>query len=125
MPTLAPGDWGALYAKAQPKNLPRPLFDEWSWQLRGNCKDHPIDLFYPEERGRTLRDREEVAKRICRDCPVIVTCRDYALRAPEAYGIWGALTPRERARALSGRAGRQTANVNIPGGSISGSSRQS
>ena len=98
--TVAPGGWGSLYATARPRNLPRPLFDEWSWQLRGKCKDEPLEVFYPEARGRTLRSREERAKRICRECPVLDACRDYALRAPEAYGIWGALTPRERVRRL-------------------------
>ncbi|WP_319454676.1 MULTISPECIES: WhiB family transcriptional regulator [unclassified Mycobacterium] len=95
------GDWGALYARAQPNNLPPPLIQEWSWQLQGNCQEHPTELFYPVGRGHRLRLREEGAKRICRDCPVIIACREYALRAPEAYGIWGALTPRERARQLA------------------------
>jgi len=47
--------------------------------------------------------REERAKRICRDCLVIRTCRAYALSAPEGYGIWGAMTPRERAHLLNSR----------------------
>jgi WhiB family redox-sensing transcriptional regulator len=95
------GDWGALYARGRPPNLPPPLFDEWSWQYRGNCRDYPLEVFFPEERGKRLRAREEQAKRICGNCPVMASCREYALRAPEAYGIWGALTPRERARLLS------------------------
>jgi WhiB family transcriptional regulator, redox-sensing transcriptional regulator len=95
------GDWEARYAKLRPANLPAPLLDEWSWQQRGSCQEHSTELFYPEARGRVLRAREERAKRICRECPVIDICREYALRAPEPYGIWGALTPRERARFLA------------------------
>ncbi|MGE2714459.1 WhiB family transcriptional regulator [Mycolicibacterium litorale] len=78
--------------------LPGPLWDRWSWQTRGRCRDYPAELFFPESEGRDgLRRREEAAKDICRQCPVIHLCREHALRTPEPYGIWGATTPRERA----------------------------
>lgn len=71
--------------------------DYWSWQLRGRCLDFPADLFFPDgERRADRREREETAKRICRDCPVLTRCREHAARVPERYGIWGATTPRER-----------------------------
>lgn len=85
-----------------PRNLPPPAFDEWSWQLHGLCRDHPAEVFFPEElRGRPLRRREDAAKAICRACPVLDQCRSHALSAPEPYGIWGAMTARERAIKLS------------------------
>ncbi|MCV7111675.1 WhiB family transcriptional regulator [Mycolicibacterium setense] len=85
-----------------PRNLPPPALDEWSWQLRGLCRDHPAEVFFPDEvRGRQLRRREDAAKAICRECPVLQRCRVHALSAPEAYGIWGAMTARERAVELS------------------------
>lgn len=137
-------DWVHLSPRPQPRNLPPPRFDEWSWQLQGSCQGYPLELFYPEERGQLLRTREERAKRICRECPVIDACRKYSLRAPEAFGIWGALTPRERARYLAGDPPRpdagvvnpsvaqlipaevdEGANLNMPGASTSGSNRQS
>jgi hypothetical protein len=101
--TISPrgGDWGILYATARPHNLPPPLIDEWSWQHHGSCQGYPLEVFYPEGRGQRLRRQEERAKRICSACRVIESCRKYALEAPEAYGIWGALTPRERARLLN------------------------
>jgi WhiB family transcriptional regulator, redox-sensing transcriptional regulator len=69
----------------------------WSWQLRGSCLAYPAELFFPEEEGRrTRRQREEQAKRICLQCPVLTACREHALKTPERYGIWGATTPRER-----------------------------
>jgi WhiB family redox-sensing transcriptional regulator len=56
------------------------------------------EVFFPEDDSRRHRRRkEERAKRICRDCPVISECREHALRTPETYGIWAAMTPRERA----------------------------
>jgi WhiB family redox-sensing transcriptional regulator len=101
--TLRGGDWGIFYTRRSPHNLPRPLLEGWSWQFRGKCRDYPLEVFFPEARGGNLTRREERAKRICVNCPVIQRCREYALSAPEAYGIWGAMTPRERAHHLTSR----------------------
>jgi WhiB family redox-sensing transcriptional regulator len=49
------------------------------------------------ERGRARAHRAERAKQICRECPVLRTCRTYALGAGEPYGIWGGLDAAERA----------------------------
>jgi len=55
-------------------------------------------MFFPDEvRASRRRIQEQAAIRICRGCPVLAECADYALRAPETYGIWGAMTSRERA----------------------------
>jgi WhiB family redox-sensing transcriptional regulator len=64
----------------------------------------PSEVFYaPEgERGHALRRREDAAKTICRDCPVLVPCREYALTVQEPYGVWGATTPLERRQQLDG-----------------------
>ncbi|MGV0738496.1 WhiB family transcriptional regulator [Mycobacterium syngnathidarum] len=92
----------AIPVYRSPRNLPPPALDEWSWQLRGLCRDHPAEVFFPEEvRGRPLRSRENAAKAICLACPVLDRCRAHALSAPEPYGIWGAMTARERAIAMS------------------------
>lgn len=85
-----------------PRNLPPPALDQWSWQLHGSCRDHPAEVFFPDEiRGRRLVRREETAKGICRECPVLDRCRQHAMTAPEPYGIWGAMTARERAAVLA------------------------
>lgn len=69
------------------------------WQERGACSDVDTDVFYVgPERGPTLVALEARAKTICASCPVIQQCREYALRNREPYGIWGGLTPKERAR---------------------------
>ncbi|MGV9796497.1 WhiB family transcriptional regulator [Mycobacterium sp. NPDC003449] len=71
----------------------------WAWQQWALCRGYPSEVFFPEAvRGRELHRREEEAKRICIDCPVLAECREHALRVPEAYGVWGALAPRERAQ---------------------------
>jgi len=37
------------------------------------------------------------AKGLCRQCPVLAECADYAVRREEPYGVWGGMTPSERA----------------------------
>lgn len=81
---------------AQPVNLPQPLSEEWNWQLDALCRGYPIEVFFPNTRGRLLLKQEKHAKKICRECPALAPCRDHALRAPETHGVWGALSPRER-----------------------------
>jgi transcription factor WhiB len=88
----------AMMGDNEPQTL---LRKKWGWQQWALCSGYPIDVFFPEAvRGRELRRREERAKRICRDCPVLRQCREHALRVPEPYGIWGALSPWDRERVL-------------------------
>lgn len=92
------------FTRRNARQLTRSVSEEWNWQSRGRCLGYPSEAFFPEEEQRQYRrQREEAAKRICRDCPVIANCRDHALKTPELYGIWGAMTARERARAMSPR----------------------
>ena len=78
------------FARMHCVRLPPPVEDAWSWQLRGNCLGHPLDVFFPEDVLKSgLRRREEVAKTICRGCPVLPECREHALRTPEQYGVGG------------------------------------
>jgi WhiB family redox-sensing transcriptional regulator len=72
--------------------------DDGGWQQSARCRGLPSDVFFPEEQDsrRLRRVQEAAAKQICAGCPVIADCREHALRAPEKYGVWGALTARER-----------------------------
>jgi WhiB family redox-sensing transcriptional regulator len=84
--------------------LPAATESAWDWQLQGKCRGEASDIFFPDEGNAANRRRQEnAAKRICRDCPVLQQCRDHALRTPELHGIWGAMTAKERTRALMGR----------------------
>jgi WhiB family redox-sensing transcriptional regulator len=80
-------------------SVPRPLAEDWDWQVLGRCRELEPDVFFPEEAGRVgLRAREEAAKRICRGCPVLNECRNHALAMRETHGVWGAMSAAERAR---------------------------
>lgn len=56
-----------------------------------NAEDWHADMH------RNFHDRER-ARAVCLQCPVLETCRDYALADPEVQGTWGGLTEGERAR---------------------------
>jgi WhiB family redox-sensing transcriptional regulator len=61
-----------------------------------NCRDMDAEDFFAEPQ----RDREAYnrAKRACEACVIRGRCLDYALKAPEQYGIWGGLDANERLR---------------------------
>lgn len=57
-----------------------------------HCRDEDLDLFFPPRGGAGSTDK---AKAICRGCPLLMPCLDYAL-ARDLYGVWGATTQDER-----------------------------
>lgn len=61
------------------------------WRRLGRCRTAPPELFFP-----TRGDDTEPAKKICRGCPVVADCRDYALGIAWLKGVWGGLSERER-----------------------------
>ena len=51
---------------------------------RAACTDHDPDLFFAES-----PDDVELAKSICRGCPVREVCLSAAKRRAEPHGVWG------------------------------------
>ena len=91
----------------------RPVADEWEWQAQAHCRTvDPNIFFHPDnERGPARRLREERSKQVCRACPVMAQCADFALRSREPYGTWGGLSESERQRALGIRDRRRLATI--------------
>jgi WhiB family redox-sensing transcriptional regulator len=81
------------------------LSDE-PWMAEGACRGSDVDVFFPP-RGADASKWAEGAKTVCRRCPVIHLCLEYALRANETSGVWGGTTPKERRRMRAGLAPRQ------------------
>ncbi len=79
--------------------LPGPNADFWDWQLEAACRGMDEDVFFhPDgQRGSARARREQRAIAICTSCPVMMQCREHALRVREPYGVWGGLTEEERA----------------------------
>ncbi|MET9467401.1 WhiB family transcriptional regulator [Streptomyces sp. NPDC006544] len=74
------------------------------WEDLAVCRNVGIEIFHPQGRGAELAAAEEAAKGICiRLCPVREECLRLALEREghaDRYnrgGIWGGLTPQERA----------------------------
>lgn len=59
-----------------------------SWYELAACAGMPGDTFYADRPTEMQR-----AKDICATCPVITECRN----AADAFGVWGGMTPGERA----------------------------
>lgn len=61
-----------------------------NWAELSICE--PDDTtWFPDQR------QEEQAKAICRSCPVMNECGEYAIANDERYGVWGGLTEDDRA----------------------------
>lgn len=86
-------------APSKPVQLPTPCAEVWDWQLDGLCRGYESSVFFhPEgERGRARTSREQNAKRVCNECPVLQQCRSHALEANEPYGVWGGMSAGDRA----------------------------
>lgn len=83
-------DWFApALAWTEPASIPWP--DKPAWMAEAACRGVDPGLFYPE-RGASTR----VPKSICADCPVKVTCLDYAIEQGERTGVWGGTSERQR-----------------------------
>lgn len=83
----------------------RPLHSVWEWQERGKCREAKNELFFVDdnERGEAKRRKVELAKRVCRACPVIAACEQHAMTLPEPYGTWGGMSEDDRRKILRPR----------------------
>jgi WhiB family redox-sensing transcriptional regulator len=68
------------------------------WMADGNCRLHPPATFFPSD-GVGV----DKARKICRDCPVLSRCLEYALEERIDHGVWGGCSERERRRILKTR----------------------
>ena len=73
--------------------------DDDKWRDRALCAQVDPDLFFPEKGGPS-RD----AKQLCLSCPVKDPCLEFAMASEERFGIWGAMSERERRRLERGAA---------------------
>ena len=70
-----------------------------NWADLAACRGMTATFFPAQgEREETRREREEMARRICRSCPVLEECRSWA-RLHREYGFWGGESEEDRARA--------------------------
>jgi WhiB family transcriptional regulator, redox-sensing transcriptional regulator len=60
------------------------------------CHGADPDLFFPIGTTGAASRQAEMAKRICRACPVQIQCLAWALQNGVTDGVWGGTTPDER-----------------------------
>jgi WhiB family transcriptional regulator, redox-sensing transcriptional regulator len=71
---------------------------QW-WARWAACRGRTAAFFPPPgERPPARQRREDEARELCRHCPVLIACRDWA-RSQGEYGFWGGETEEERAAA--------------------------
>ena len=76
------------------------------WRFQAACREEDPELFFPVgNTGPALLQIEE-AKSLCRICPVMERCRQWAFDSGQDAGVWGGLSEDER-RTLKRRASRE------------------
>jgi WhiB family transcriptional regulator, redox-sensing transcriptional regulator len=82
------------------------------WRAVAACREADPDLFFPVgTTGAALR-QIEAAKTVCRACPSLDACLEFALDTGQDAGVWGATSEEER-RAIR-RARRRRAAAAAP-----------
>ena len=71
------------------------------WKRRGSCRNVDMELFFGPDNAPMPKEQVERAREVCRQCPVWQDCLVSSAENDESYGVWAALTPDERRRALS------------------------
>ena len=73
------------------------------WMQKAACRGQGFDAWFTIDE---VGGEADAARQVCAGCPVRPECLDYALDGRIRHGLWGGLSPRERA-ALSRRRGPQ------------------
>lgn len=73
--------------------------DKPDWMAKAACANYPMSWWFPGP-GQHNKELATTAKQICRNCPVVNDCLEYALSwgPRHCQGIWGMTTERERRR---------------------------
>jgi WhiB family redox-sensing transcriptional regulator len=66
------------------------------WRAVAACREAESALFFPVgTTGQALR-QIEAAKAVCRSCPSLDACLEFALQTGQDAGVWGATSEDER-----------------------------
>lgn len=72
------------------------------WRDDALCARVGGDIFFPNDDLST--QYPQGAKSVCVVCPVRAQCLEFALENDIGFGVWGNMTPPERARLRKGAA---------------------
>jgi WhiB family redox-sensing transcriptional regulator len=74
----------------------------YDWRDDATCREEDPELFFPLGNSGAYLAQIEEAKAVCRRCPVIGACLQWALETSQDAGVWGGLSENER-RAMKRR----------------------
>jgi WhiB family redox-sensing transcriptional regulator len=81
------------------------------WRHAAACREEDPELFFPTgTTGPALLETEQ-AKAVCRRCPVVDACLQWAMDTGQEAGVWGGLSEDERRAIKRGRARDLTAEA--------------
>lgn len=66
------------------------------WRFEAACLKQDPELFFPIGDAGPAVDQIEKAKAVCRTCPVMAECLEWALETGQDFGVWGGLSEAER-----------------------------
>jgi len=76
------------------------------WRHRAVCREEEDpELFFPVGNAGPALLQIEEAKAVCRRCPVMDSCLQWALETNQDAGVWGGMSEDER-RSMRRRAAR-------------------
>lgn len=64
------------------------------WMRQAACRGQGFDAWFPTDE---VGEESDTARRVCAGCSVRPECLDYALECSIRHGLWGGLSPKERA----------------------------
>lgn len=67
-----------------------------NWRAYATCRESDPDLHFPTGSSAQVRLQTEQAKQVCRVCPVVQECLQWALDNRQDIGVWGGLSEEER-----------------------------
>lgn len=80
---------------AQTKPATQVADDFHNWRAIAPCAGIDPEVFF--DKAEEDPDVAAFAKSVCKGCPFAQKCLDTSMLADEEYGIWGGMTPEERA----------------------------
>ncbi|MGW8985146.1 WhiB family transcriptional regulator [Streptomyces parvus] len=69
-----------------------------NWRTNAACLDEDPDLFFPIGTTGPAISQAAEAKAVCRTCPVMDACLNWALESGQDHGVWGGTDENERRR---------------------------
>lgn len=67
-----------------------------TWRDHAACRDEDPEIFFPVGESGPAQLQILEAQAVCRRCPVIEHCFQWAIETGQEHGIWGGTTEADR-----------------------------